>query len=62
MDGYEFAIGPGAWHWGSLLTSRDYSALASPERRYFSRGQGQNDCEKPATYVGAIEEGDIQIE
>ena len=33
MDGYEFAIGPGAWHWGSLLTSRDYSALASPERR-----------------------------
>jgi hypothetical protein len=38
MDGYEFAIGPGAWHWGSLLTSRDYSALALPERRALAFG------------------------
>jgi len=38
MDGYEFAIGPGAWHWGSLLTSSDYSALASPERRALAFG------------------------
>lgn len=33
MDGYEFVIGSGAWHWGNLLASRDYSAIASPERR-----------------------------
>src|SRR5512146_1751967 len=33
IDGHSFAIGPGAWHWGEMLTSRDYSALASPERR-----------------------------
>jgi hypothetical protein len=28
-----FAIGDGAWHWGNILTNRDYSALSSPERR-----------------------------
>lgn len=28
-----FAIGDGAWHWGDVLTNRDYSALSSPERR-----------------------------
>lgn len=33
LEGQEFAIGPGAWHWGSLLSGRDYSALASLERR-----------------------------
>ena len=38
LDGYEFAIGPGTWHWGNLLTSRDYSALASPERRALAFG------------------------
>jgi len=29
----EYAIGDGAWHWGKILTNRDYSALSSPERR-----------------------------
>jgi len=38
VDGYEFAIGPGAWHWGSLRSSRDYSAIASPERRALAFG------------------------
>jgi len=38
VDGYEFAIGPGAWHWGSLCSSRDYSAIASPERRALAFG------------------------
>ena len=38
LDDYEFAIGPGAWHWGNLLTSRDYSALSSPERRALAFG------------------------
>jgi hypothetical protein len=33
LEGQAFAIGPGAWHWGNMLTSRDYSALASPERK-----------------------------
>ena len=28
-----YAIGDGAWHWGEMLTNRDYSALSSPERR-----------------------------
>lgn len=28
-----YAIGDGAWHWGNILTNRDYSALSSPERR-----------------------------
>lgn len=38
IDGYEFAIGPGAWHWGSLRSSRDYSAITSPERRGLAFG------------------------
>jgi hypothetical protein len=38
IDGYEFAIGPGAWHWGRLRSSRDYSAIASPERRALAFG------------------------
>jgi hypothetical protein len=32
-DGQRFAVGPGAWHWGETISSMDYSALASPERK-----------------------------
>jgi hypothetical protein len=28
-----YVIGEGAWHWGNVLTNRDYSALSAPERR-----------------------------
>jgi hypothetical protein len=38
LNGQEFAIGPGTWHWGSLLSGRDYSALASLERRALAFG------------------------
>ena len=38
FDGHEFAVGPGAWHWGSMRSSRDYSAIASPERRGLAFG------------------------
>jgi len=38
LGGQEFAIGPGTWHWGSLLSGRDYSALASLERRALAFG------------------------
>ncbi len=38
LEGNEFAIGPGTWHWGSLLSGRDYSALASLERRALAFG------------------------
>jgi hypothetical protein len=38
LDGYEFAIGPDAWHQGSLLSSGDYSAITSPERRALAFG------------------------
>ena len=38
IDEHEFAIGPGAWHWGNLLSSRDYSAITSPERRALAFG------------------------
>ncbi len=50
LEGYEFAIGPGAWHWGNLLTSRDYSAIASPERRALAFGTLANLLE-PGEYV-----------
>ena len=33
MNWEKYAIGDGAWHWGNILTNRDYSALSSPERR-----------------------------
>jgi len=33
MNWDTYAIGDGAWHWGDILTNRDYSALSSPERR-----------------------------
>jgi hypothetical protein len=52
LDGYEFAIGPGTWHWGNLLTSRDYSALASPERRALAFG----------TAAGVLEPGRHDID
>ena len=38
LDGYEFAIGPDTWHWGNLLSSGDYSAITSPERRALAFG------------------------
>lgn len=38
IDRHDFAIGPGAWHWGNLLSSRDYSAITSPERRALAFG------------------------
>ena len=38
LEGNTFAIGPGTWHWGSLLSGRDYSALASLERRALAFG------------------------
>jgi hypothetical protein len=38
LDGYEFAIGPDTWHWGNLLSSNDYSAITSPERRALAFG------------------------
>ena len=33
FDQYRFAVGPESWHWGDSISSRDYSALATPERR-----------------------------
>ena len=38
LDGYEFAVGPDTWHWGNLLSSGDYSAITSPERRALAFG------------------------
>ena len=52
LDGHSFAIGPGAWHWGNMLTSRDYSALASPERRGLAF----------ATLAQALKPGDYDFE
>lgn len=33
FEGQTFATGPGVWHWGTTVSSLDYSALASMERR-----------------------------
>jgi hypothetical protein len=52
LDGHSFAVGPGAWHWGNMLTSRDYSALASPERRGLAF----------ATLAQILEPGDYDFE
>lgn len=38
LEGRTFALGRGAWQWGDLLTSGDYSALATPERRALAFG------------------------
>ena len=50
LGGQEFAIGPGTWHWGSLLSGRDYSALASLERRALAFGTLAT-LLKPGSYV-----------
>lgn len=50
LEGNTFAIGPGTWHWGSLLSGRDYSALASLERRALAFGTLAS-LIKPGSYL-----------